>query len=329
MRIKFSEITLKPILLISLWLIFFLSPLLSVFRFYFVVNNNFLGFYIKGFSSLLLYFPFFISVLVFLNLVLWFSEFIDNKLFTVHKKTLAILSLLNIVFLVAAGSLRNLEYRNYPNFLYGHFGITVSQLEFMSFVAALELIMFLFILAYDLAFKIRGATKWRSNIVATANTEKASLFLAVAGFSGLVILSGYTFLNLPLMIKQEKRGYDAKVGIVYKYLVLLSDHTPKNAKVIHPPQGEKWSAIGNQPLIRYFLYPRVLISGALLNNLEFAKTIADAYFPEIDPTIDSTHWPKIDTINRTIIFDEKSEIRYKKLETIFESEEGRVFRVLF
>src|SRR3990170_2329783 len=247
MRQKLLHAIYEPVVLILLWLSFLLSPLLSVFRLYFVVKSDILNIHIVGLSTLFLYFPFFISSAVLIILIFWFRRFIDKKISETHKKTLRFLSISSVVFLVIARGLLVLEQKNYPNFLYEHFGLTVPQMELMSFVAALELIVFLFMLLYNRSFKLT---------------------------------------------KQNRQG-----------------------RATGP-------AIGNQPVLRYFLFPRTLISGALLDNQEFAQQIGIAYFVEIDPLSHLTHWPKIDERNKTIIFDERTEIKYKTIETVFKSDEG-------
>lgn len=287
------------------------------------------GLRIRGFSTFLYYFPFIISLVVFLVLLYWFKEFIDKKFSPAHKKTLAGLSFLSILFLVISRLLLDTEYNNYPNFLYEHFGITVSQLEFMSFIAALELLVFVSVLVYGLTFRMNRVGRWKDQTLNTPKLEKASFFLAIAGFSGLLILSAYTFLNWTLLSGEEKGGYETRIGRHYQYLVLLKEHTPIDAQIILPPQGDKWPAIGNQPVARYFLYPRILISGGLLNNQAFAETIKDAYFIEIDPLLVTTHWPIIEDVEKKLIFDEKTEIIYENLETVYESNEGKVYRAFF
>ena len=328
MKEKILRLIHEPSILVFLWFAFLLSPLLSFFRFYFMVKNDILKIHITSLSTLFLYFPFFISTVVFFILIFWFKRFIDKKASGAHQKTLVFLSISSVVFLVIARSLLVLEQRNYPNFLYGHFGLTVSQLETMSFVAALELFVFLFMLAYNRTFKLSKQNRLERNN-GRAQMEIYSLILALVGLSGLIILSIYPFVNWSRLYGEVKGGFESRVGVHYKYIVLLAENTPTDVKIIHPPQGEKWPAIGNQPVLRYFLYPRVLISGALLDNQEFAMEIGSAYFVEIDTFSGLTHWPKIDERSKTIIFDESTEIKYKAIDTVFKSDEGSVYLVYF
>ena len=272
---------------------------------------------------------FIISLVVFLVLFYWFKEFIDKEFPLAHKKTLGFLSFLSIIFLIFARILLDLEYNNYPNYLYSLYGITISHLEFMSFIAALELLSFMSLLVYSASFNYKSINKLKRYGFISSKLNRASFFVAILGFSGLLILSANTFLNWNKLSSGEKGGYESRIGRHYKYLVLLTNNTPSDANIIHPPQGDKWPAIGNQPIIRYFLYPRTLISGVILKNQEFASEVQEAYFVEIDKLFEESHWPIIDKFGKTIIFDEDNKIKYTQLEIIYESEDGSVFKILF
>jgi len=330
------KIVTKPKFLIITWFIFLLSPLLSVFRYFFVVKNPIFGLHIKGLSTLLFYFPFIISLIVSFVLFYWFKEFIDKEIPRTHKKTLTVLSLLSAVFLIFARILLDMEHNNFPNFLYSNYGITVVQLELMSFIAAIEILICLSILAYSTNFRINNAgnvkkivDKRKSHTLRSSKVDRAAFYLAIAGFSGLLVLSANTFLNWRALSSGEEGGFETRIGRHYKYLDSLTNHTPMKARIIHPPQGDKWPAIGNQPVIRYFLFPRTLISGILLDNQEIATEFKEAYFVEIDPSSQETHWPIIDMFGKTVIFDEKNEVKYNTLETVFESEGISVYKIIF
>lgn len=321
------RLILKPKYLIVIWSIFLLSPLISVFRLLFVINNPIFSMHIKGFSTMLLYLPVLLSLLVTIVLIFWFKEYIDKDFPRSHKKVLTVLTFLSALFLVIARLLLDLEYRNYPNFLYEHFGITVSQLEFMTFITALELLAFISFLIYNKSFAHKNV---KNNYdLRSMKFERISLYIAVLGFSSLLVLSANTFLNWNNLENGETGGYETRIGRHYKYLFLLLENTPKDSKVIHPPQGDKWPAIGNQPVIRYFLYPRTLISGTLINNPNILSEINEAYFVEIDSNIKETRWPIIDNSLKTVVFDEKNKTPFKELNVIFNSEEGKVYKIVF
>lgn len=317
----------RPYVLIALWVIFLITPFLSSFRLNYVVEKNLFGLHKVGASSFILYFPFLISGLIFFTLIVWLSAYFNEKLSSNHRRALKFLSLLSAIFLLCSRLLLIQEENSYPNFLYARYGITFSQLELMSFISALQLLFFLCILLYDFAIDIKKVV--RVDVKRASYLEKSSLLLALFGLSCLTMLGVYAVSNLPFTLRDEKKGYESKAGVHYKYIKLMAEHIPEKAKVIHPPQGEKWPAIGNQPLIRFFLFPRTLISGALMNGPELAAEISEAYFTEIDPQDGPSHWPEIYLKDKSIVFDESTKINYKSLKVVFESQEGRVFKVNF
>jgi hypothetical protein len=268
---------------------------------------------------------------VLIILALWFKRFVDGRYLDIHKETLVLLSVLTLIFLIIAGILLNREYNNYPNYLYERYGLTLSQLEFMSFVAALELLTFLTIFTYGLKTKVGkiGRTPVLKRQAKESGTERASFFLAIIGLVSMIIFSIRPFFNWPVMLSEAQGGFERKVGVHYKYIKSLAIHVPKDETIIHPPQGNKWPAIGNQPVIRYFLFPRRLVSGALMENQEFAESMNTAYFTEMDVDIDLTHWPEINAKNKFVIFDEKTEIYYQKMDVYFEEGEIVIYKINF
>ena len=328
MKKKIQHYIYSPLVLTILWVVFLLSPLLSIFRRYYVVNSKFFNFHITGLSTIFLVFPIVVSFVVFIILVLWFKRSIDKKITEPQKKTMIFFSVSSLIFLIVARSLIIWEQGNYPNFLYQHLGLTIFQMELMSFVTALELFLFFFLVVFTQSFG-KPKQEQKEIIKDQAGNEKYSSFLALAGLSILMILSIFTFVGWTYVYKGPKKGFESVLGVQYKYVYLLATHTPPDVKIIHPPQGEKWPATGNQPVLRYFLFPRTLISGALLNNQEFAQEIGSTYFVEIDPLSNITSWPKIDEKEKTIIFDQSTKIEYKVLEIVFKSVEGTVYKLDF
>lgn len=323
---------LSPRILLITWLCFLLSPLLNIFRLYFVIKHDLLPFDLRGFSSLLLYFPIACSVFAAIVLILWFKEYIDKRLTPSHINSLRLLTIYSLCFLVVDKYLLVLEEKNYPNYVYEHFGIIVSQLELMFFVNALQITFFIFVYSFSLSStankKInKGLQKYKKSV--SVNKIGNSIYFMLMGISILIVNSFGSFLHIPTMIRQELGGFESRVGPHYKYIKAIIDNVPESSNVIHPPQGSKWPAIGNQPILRYFLFPRVLISGALLNNYEIASKIDMAYFVLIDPEFKDTRWPDIDSLNKNIVFDEINEVNYSELIELNTNSTVKVYKVIF
>lgn len=326
---KITNLISNPTTLLVLWLGFLLSPLLSWVRLFYIVGESGYKFHVRGASTLLFYAPYFLALCALMILLFWFKELIAKGLSTIRKKTLGILSLFSLGFILIAKYLMEMEYNSYPNFLYQYSGITVAQLELMSFVAGFQLLLFLITLVYESSFKPGTKRLPKKNQTNHSFRTRASLMMAFVGISGLLALSAQTLLNWTLLLGEESGGYETRIGKHYKYIVLLSEHPPTDSLVIHPPQGDRWPAIGNQPVLRYFLYPRTLVSGALLNDQEDMEKIKVGYFTEVPATSGDAIWPIIIDSNKSIIFDGENEIKYKSLEEIFTSDEGKVFKVVF
>ena len=78
--------------------------------------------------------------------------------------------------------------------------------------------------------------------------------------------------------------------------------TPVNANIVLPPQGIDWPALSNPPVVRYFLYPRNLISAKVVTNNLFDE-LGTLYFVLINDT-DIKNWPLLDKEKKTVIFHE-------------------------
>ena len=327
MKNKLNKIIYRPSFFIFLWLIFISSPFFSFFRIRFLTEVGRGLIIVRGLSSFIYYFPVVISFVDLVFLILWLKDFFNKKLSWEKQKTLVGLSLISLIFLITSSLLINSEYGSFPNYLYSNYGFTVAQLELMSFVAAFQILSSVFFLAYHYNLSARGKQGVGTKLISSLNI--GAFYLSVVGFFCLILLSASTFSRLPFIIKEEKMGYESKFGVQYKYLELLAQHVPNDATVLLPPQDEKWPAIGNQPVVRYFLYPRDLVSGLLLNNQKLADGVKEAYFVEITPDIESTHWPTINLSTNQIIFDEKSIVSYRNIDLIFKSDEGKVFKIIF
>lgn len=328
---KILKYLTSPVVTVISWVVFLLSPVSGLIRLQVLTNPNLQIFHVSGLSTLLFYSPFIISAFVFVIMIFWFREFARGSLTDWHQKIFTFISILTVLFLLTSQYLINKEYTNYPNYLYFHYGITVFHLQLMSFVAALQVMIFFAFYVYRLTYKPTKKLLKQSLLYTDSKTlsfENLSFLISVIGLLSLFILSGSTALEWPMLSRGLSEGYEGKVGVDYKYIQLISDHTPNDVIVIHPPQGNIWPAIGNQPVLRYFIYPRTLVSGALVTSQDFTKQINEAYFVVIDPKGDR-EWPIINISKKTVTFDENNPIKYKKLIVFFENEVSRVYKIDF
>jgi hypothetical protein len=316
-----TDTIFHPLSLLVTWFLFLTSPILSLIRLKYIANKVGGGMHIQGLSSLLFYVPIVLSLFALLILSVWFRSFIEGKATHGHKKAFAFISILSVIFLAISGVLFNLELINYPNYVYSRYGITQPQLQFMSFVTALQVVASLSFYLYSSNYK---RTVGKINEIKTVksgdffkdfSSEKIAFLLSALGLLSLCILSVPVFFTFPSAVSDAGQKFESRFGTDYKYLLLLIGNTPEEGMIIHPPQGDKWPAIGNQPLIRYFLYPRVLVSGSLMTDDNFAKEIKSGYFVGIDGNENRPYWPEIKEDAGEVVFDEKNSIKYKSLES--------------
>ena len=279
-----------------------------------------------------------VLVVLFIQLI-WLGEFMRGRIKKLHKKPFILISIMSLIFVIIIQKMFNLQYLNYPNYIYSKYGITIIQLQFMNFVALLELMLFITIYL----FNVGGRTSTNLNIPVSnvkflgnnnmfngkITFEKVSVLISTLSIFGLFVLSTSVFLDWTKLSSTSREGYEAKVGKDYKYIELISTKTSKDVKIIHPPQGNTWPAIGNQPLIRYFLYPRILISGALIDNNEITQEIGEAYFIEINSDNNLTHWPLLETEKMSVTFNETYSVKYEKLDVIFMSDYNTIYKITF
>lgn len=73
----------------------------------------------------------------------------------------------------------------------------------------------------------------------------------------LIVENIYIFLNRSSSYDEKM---EAKWGLFYKYMKFVRDNTPNDAAIAIPPPVRPWLSEGNSVLVRYFLYPRFLIT---------------------------------------------------------------------
>ena len=311
-----------------MWILFILSPIVNILRYNLIIKQN-LILPLMGLSSLMFYLPFFLSILAGTIVISWFRLLVGGFFDSRHKIVMVMASALSVVFLSISGYLINLEENNYPNYLYQHYGLTPDILKFMSFVCLLQLMLFMIISLLGATAAGKTSKKLKTKKKDLGFYVKAPLVISVTGLAIMLIFSIALPINSRFLWDESRMGWEGRFGIHYKYLDALQGNVPESATVIHPPQGDKWPAIGNQPVVRYFLFPRKLVSGALINNNSVAEEIGMAYFVEIDPNSETTKWPIILSETKEVILDEENKIKYRLLEVVSDDKSVKVFRINF
>lgn len=305
------------LLFLIFWYLFLLSPFFAhpqqTFRSFFDLDIE----YLSRLNSMTIY----VQMLLFLLSISFLAILVLKKKIAGFR--LEIAGILygplagSLLYLVVGNYLLNLESKKYPNFLYSQTGFTPEQIRLVLLFCTLFILITIPYLAYSY---LQEHSKERVR-VRGVNTGLVIFVILL-----LTQLSAYPFFSFTKMYAGAKVSYSEILGNQYPYIRALEDNTPKNSNVIHPPQGSKWPAIGNQVVLRYFLFPRTLISGAVLNNEDLAIQIGSAYFVSIEPGT-KYQWPLIS--QDAIIFNEKDSINFKAMNLVSEENGIKIFQIFF
>lgn len=289
-----------------LWILLALSPLLGILRYVLINSEMNAVSLVKILSAMQVVYPFIVFIL-FSVLSIRFLM-VDSTNQTKKLFSLIVISILSLTYAVGLDVLMAWGMSKYTNFLYSQYGLQPSSLVllqilfsviFVSYAAAVSILQ-----RKDLV-KIMGNTQ-----------EKLIFYITMFGLFLLAVQSLYPFTRLPTLIEERNQGYRESIGNDYVYVQRLQDQTPADSIIILPPQGGKWPVIGNQPLIRYFLFPRTLISGISLVREVSKGNITEAYFVALPGDASRPDWPLVNTEEKVVIFDEENTLPYKTLEKV-------------
>lgn len=317
-----QQFLLNRQIFLLLSLLLFIAPIINSLRFIIISNELFplinLGKFLLIFSYASIFSSFFYFFFLFAYL------FYLKKIGHFLKKNDFILKAFSffcfIIFIVVL-VLINLEHNSYPNFLYSKTGNTISFLSFYN------KIIFAFLL---LSVFVQIKTKKLEKKLTIHSENYLSIlikFIVSTLFFSLVLKGFYPIANFKSIYSDSKLSYHQKLGEEFIAIELLANHIPENETIIHPPQNSTWPLIGNQPMIRYFLYPRKLVSGVLISNQLFANEISSAYFLELSD--ETKKWPKYDIEKSEVIFNEIDRVKYSNIETVFVKSGLVIKRVTF
>lgn len=323
------QICTNPFTFLFFWILILVTPFLNYFRIFFIQNANLLPdnlhFLLKNISTPILFFSFFCIFIIVCLLILL------PDLHTFSKKNIILLKLVyssGFMIFVINLVLISLEKSNYPNFLYSKTGNTIDFIGQLN-IAILALLSLI-------SVYIIQKSKYYNFFLKNKKEKKSVIFklkkllqtLVAVSFLLLMLNSLNPIIDFKRSYESSQMSYLERFGEEYLIIEELRKKTSKNALIIHPPQSSTWPLIGNQPTIRYFLYPRTLVSGALLDSQEIIYEIKEAYFAEIYQDSEK-HWPTYDLKSKTISFDAKTDLEFSTIEMIKEHDGITIFKINF
>lgn len=261
---------------------------------------------------------------------------LDSQTLKRGKEYYRVLSILNkfIFFplLLSAATLVVLESKNYPNYIFSKLHLhprNTFWVIFLSFylilinIESLDKKWFmekLFLVSVKIEEEKKPSTFY--NIV---NFFVFGVFIWLLAFnlnaiSSSLVKNGYSIINKPLASKDEKMRL--KWGDFYDYVNFVKENTPEDAIIMFPPKTRPWLSVGNEQLVRYFLYPRTIIQD--LEN-PYAQIDEEAGFVMIAwggwtcEREDCFGWPKVKVRAEWILYkmEGSKEIEDKIEDTVY------------
>lgn len=171
--------------------------------------------------------------------------------------------LLGLALIAVFGNLalQSIEAKNYENFVFGNYGIFLPYLKQFAFLQIPTMIITLLVVT-------------QSRLLVLSHKASAWLvyfpLLLLYGLVGLVLIKNIgefpgwivpalreTAINLSL--RPEER-FEPGMRDYQEELLFAQSHIPEEAVVVHPQQSVPFPVNGNQVMVRYYLYPRVLVT---------------------------------------------------------------------
>jgi hypothetical protein len=241
---------------------------------------------------------------------------------------LSFISLVSTIFFgILYFVLMILENLNYSNFVFSKFHVYPEQLIWPFFISVIEYII--------TAYLYVSNKRLKNVFFSLFHLELLLIPFAVIIFANNIIgIIPIVKNDLIYLIQHPNATYDQKMEhelgkTFYDYVLFIKANTPENSKILIPPwPAYPWPQTGNGVYMRYFLYPRTLVSGDEYSpNTDLAKEDFDYVlitWGETPTTSGSyTHgWPKFNVDAKEIIFwtpggeitTESGNYVYKKVE---------------
>lgn len=313
----------------------FMFPSLIVINYciYLIEAISYKGFILKftGFSPIILLI---FTIIVYLFIVVDFLKSNKTELDFNMRMTLSINNILSPVVAIVYLSLLQMEYKNYPNYVFSKFHINIEGIKTIVFFS-LFLAVFYFLTSYLKNKLIRTKKQLSKKMIGSALLFLTIALLVSSRMFILLTIFGKDLITIaknPLATFEERKI--EKYGGAYRIYKFLNDHTEFESTLAVPPQ-EKWGIVGNIGFSRYFVFPRTLVhpedlTKENLKNIDY-YVIAKSY--QYSDNGDYRVWPetKIEGSQEIYLYDEISEEltvldrkNYDPLDPIFKEKWGLI-----
>lgn len=211
------------------------------------------------------------KIFTFVVIGLWFLICTHNFKFEKHPLLVHVLTINKLftpVFIFLSFLFKTQEERNYPNYTFSHYHVHPEHFRYFT-VFNITLTILYFVFASKSLAKLRKKISLK-DLTSLFLILVLVLWIALPGSIG--ILSGVSN-QIRFVSKHPNITYsgklEIKLGPTYRFIHFVEEHTPKDSVVAVPPQENPWLTIGNVGYVRYFLYPRTIISPAENNDFSY------------------------------------------------------------
>ncbi|HKC04977.1 MAG TPA: hypothetical protein VKC54_03835 [Patescibacteria group bacterium] len=208
-----------------------------------------------------------LKLIIFATVISGFFAIIDNnfedKFTNATSFVLHLNSLFLPVILIFYWLGTSTESSNYPNYLFSTFHISPE-----SFLSILLLsVYFRVLMIVKKGIGLKFSFKKSKTTAHDRRPFYLKLLIAMLIFfaiSNMVKVFNSALTESLFIMKHINFTYDEKMEyswrFLYKYMVFVKENTPEDSIIRIPPSIRPWLSEGNSVLVRYFLYPRKLIS---------------------------------------------------------------------
>lgn len=218
-----------------------------------------------------------------------------------HKFAFLMIIVMGFLYL----SFNTLESLTYTNFVFSKFHIHPDQLS---------VIFYIFLAEYTIGINFNSAKKnIQKGIVKLLKIETLIVPLVIFIFLNNIVgivdkMKDDVFYMSTHIFSSTEEKYEFKLGKkFYNFTEFIINNTEKDSKILIPPfPAYPWPQSGNSVYMRYFLFPRTLVSGnefsPVLDINQFDYVLI-AWGETPSTSGEYTHgWPKFDVPAEYILF---------------------------
>jgi len=257
----------------------------------------------------------------------WVYRFGNAFIPAAQKNALKLVTITGLIFYLFNLVLLKIESAHYPNYLYSVSGSSSELIAFLNQITAVTLGMIGFIFLQGGRFLSEVNHDFnRQRFARVSSIIKVGI---TATFIFAFTQSFHPISTFRVAQFESQLSYDQKFGSDFAVIEAVREFVPRDGFVIHPPQSGVWPFIGNQPMIRYFLFPRKLIGALFLHKSTSLKEFSPAYFAQFNVGKASGEWPLFATNSASISFDVQTYIPYQQLEKIGQTQEVTIYKIFW